>query len=355
MNIYLTGASGFIGQGLMRSLDKRGHAVICGMHRSLPTLESASCAGMETVDFAADTEPAAWMKRLRGVDVVVNAVGLIREREKQRFDALHTYAPIALFTAAVSAGCRRIVQISALGADEHARSRYHLSKKAADDFLATLPVDWVIARPSLVFGPGGQSARLFTMLASLPWIPVPGRGEFEVQPIHVDDLVEAIVALIEAPTSQRRVVPLVGPHPLSFEEFLAELRRAMELSPTRFIRVPRTLMRLAARLLGYMRGSVLDRETLEMLFRGNSADVSATRELLGREPRQVQAFLPRGTASLERSAAQLRWLLPILRWSVGLVWIATGVVSIWFYPDAESYALLARTGITGRWAPIALY
>ncbi|HJQ63015.1 MAG TPA: SDR family oxidoreductase [Burkholderiales bacterium] len=355
MKIYLTGASGFIGQSLARSLDERGHAVICGMHRSLPDIGSTACAGLHTVDFAADIDPAAWLERLRGAEVVVNAVGLIRERGNQSFDAVHAYAPIALFTAAVSAGCRRIVQVSALGADENARSRYHLSKRTADDFLATLPLDWVIVRPSVVYGPGGQSARLFTMLASLPWIPLPGRGEFEVQPIHLDDLVEAIVALVEAPAQQRRIVPLVGPEPLAFADFLAQLRRAMGLRPTRYIRIPRALMYFFARLLGFMPGSILDRETLGMLFRGNTAQVGPTRELLHREPRAVPAFLPARTAFLERSAAQLRWLLPVLRGSIGIVWIATGVVSLWFYPVTASYALLARTGISGDWAPAALY
>jgi uncharacterized protein YbjT (DUF2867 family) len=355
MRIFITGASGFIGRSLVGSLDKRGHAVVCGMHRSLPTSESAACAAFETVDFAADIQPAAWRERLRGVEIVVNAVGLIRERKNQRFDAVHGYGPIALFTAAVGAGCRRIVQISALGADEQARSRYHLSKKAADDILATLPLDWVIVRPSLVYGPDGQSARLFTLLASLPVIPVPGRGEFVVQPIHLEDLVEAIVALIETPTEQRRIIPLVGPQPLRFQEFLAQLRQAMGLSPTRFIHIPRAVMYLVSRLLAWMPGSILDRETLDMLFRGNAADAAPTRGLLHREPRSVQAFLPAGTASLERSAARLRWLLPILRWSIGLVWTATGIVSIWFYPRSDSYAMLAQTGISEDWAPFALY
>jgi hypothetical protein len=76
---------------------------------------------------------------------------------------------------------------------------------------------------------------------------------------------------------------------------------------------------------------------------------------LHRAPRAVSAFVPAATASTERSAAQLSWLLPILRWSVGLVWIATGVVSIWIYPETESYGLLARTGLPAAWAPLALY
>jgi uncharacterized protein YbjT (DUF2867 family) len=355
MKILLTGASGFIGRHLARTLRQRGHLVVCGLHRSVPAAGNAPCDELQSVDFVTDVEPAAWQERLRGVEVVINAVGLIRERGLETFDALHVRAPIALFTAAASAGCRRVLQISALGADDNAGSRFHRSKKTADDFLATLPVDWVVVRPSLVYGPGGQSARLFTMLATMPWIPVPGGSGFEVQPIHLDDVIEAIVVLVEAPASQRRVIPLVGPHAIRFDDFLAQIRQALGMSPARFIRIPRAAMRIAAGLAACMSGSVLDRETLAMLFRGNAADVRATSELLQREPRAVSAFVPVATASSERTAAQLRWLLPILRGSVGLVWIATGVVSIWVYPETKSFGLLARAGMPAALAPVALY
>jgi uncharacterized protein YbjT (DUF2867 family) len=355
MKIYLTGASGFIGRHLARAFRQRGHVVVCAVHRSVPAVGSATCDELQSVNYVTDVEPAAWAHRLRGVEIVINAVGLVRERGAASFDALHSRAPIALFTAAASVGCRRIVQISALGADEDARSRFHLSKKSADDFLAMQPVDWVVVRPSLVYGAGGQSARLFTMLATMPLIAVPGGGEFEVQPIHLDDLVEAVVAVVEAPAVQRRIIPLVGPHALRFDDFLAQVRQVLGMQPARFIRIPRVLMRFVAGLLAHAPGSVLDRETLAMLFRGNTADPRATRELLHRAPRAVPAFVPVEAAATERRAAQLRWLLPVLRWSVGLVWIGTGVVSIWVYPEAESYGLLARTGIPAAWAPSALY
>src|SRR5688500_4526228 len=119
MKVLLTGASGFIGRHLARTLHQRGHLVVCGLHRSVPAAGSASCDQLQSVNYVTDVEPAAWQERLRGVEVVINAVGLIRERGLETFDALHIRAPIALFTAAASAGCRRIVQISALGADEN--------------------------------------------------------------------------------------------------------------------------------------------------------------------------------------------------------------------------------------------
>jgi len=56
-----------------------------------------------------------------------------------------------------------------------------------------------------------------------------------------------------------------------------------------------------------------------------------------------------------RTQAQLGWLLPVLRISIALVWIVTGIVSLGLYPVADSYALLARVGITGMFAPLMLY
>ncbi len=287
--------------------------------------------------------------------MLINAVGVIRERGSQTFDALHRRAPVALFTAAAAAGVRRIVQISALGADPHARSRYHLTKKAADDFLLAQPVESVVVQPSLVFGPRGTSARLFTLLASLPLIPIAGRGDYEVQPIHLDDLTRAVVAVVEGREVPPRRIALVGPQPLRFTEFIAQLRRSMNFGKPRFVYIPRAIMRAGAYIAGAIPGSLLDRETLGMLLRSNTAAAADTRMLLGHDPRPVSAFIPPELSQLQRTSAQLRWWLPLLRGSVALVWIVTGIVSLGVYPLADSYALLARAGIPAGWIPTALY
>ena len=352
MKIFIAGASGFIGGALARSLGERGHTLICAVH-SAGVGPAVNCHCLR-VDFLSDVEPSTWTEPLKGVDVLINAVGLLRETRRQSFEKIHVRAPVAMFTAAVSAGCQRIIQISALGADQSARSRYHLSKKAADDFLTGLPIDWVIVRPSLVYGPGGGSARLFTTMASLPWIPIPARGNYEVQPIHRDDLVEAIVSLTELPVPQKRTISLVGPAPLPFEDFLAQLRHGLGLPPARFIHLPRGMMNVVAMLGSLARNSVLDRETMEMLYRGNAADARATCELLRRAPRPVKDFVPGELSALERSSAQLRWLLPLLRWSLALVWIVSGLVSLAVHPLADSFALLARAGAPMSAAPFVL-
>src|SRR5690606_20073012 len=130
-----------------------------------------------------DTEPACWTPRLRGIDAVLNAVGILREAGAQTFAALHVEAPKALFSACVTAGVHKVIQISALGADTGACSRYHVSKAQADRHLQTLPLAWIVLQPSLVFGTGGTSTRFLATLAAAPLVPLPGDGGQRVQPV----------------------------------------------------------------------------------------------------------------------------------------------------------------------------
>ena len=91
--------------------------------------------------FTKDTDKSAWLARLSGIEAVINTVGIFRESGAQTFDRLHVQTPRALFAAcAESHEVHMVVQLSALGADQEADTAYHLSKKAADDYLASLPV-----------------------------------------------------------------------------------------------------------------------------------------------------------------------------------------------------------------------
>lgn len=348
MVILLAGGTGFIGRHLAERLRQRGHRVIVVRRSGPPTPDTVQG------DFTRDLDATHWVSRLRDVEVVVNAVGILRERPEATFDAIHTRGPQALFAACAMAGVRRVIQISALGADD-GDTGYFRSKRRADQFLATLPLDWTIVQPSVVYGPGGTSARLFDMLASMPVIAVPGRGRQPVQPIHIDDLAHALANLIERDDLVRRRVALVGPRALELRTFLLELRAALGLGSAPVLPIPMSWMRIGARLAGLLPGSLLDRETLAMLERGNVAEPHATRDLLGREPRPVAAFVRPEAAAARALSAQLQWLLPLLRVSIALVWIWTGIVSLGLYPPAASYQLLARTGVSGMLAPLALY
>lgn len=280
MNVLLTGASGFIGSHLARAL-RAAEYVVIETRRDVDDGTAAVRA-----DFTRDLSVRDWLPKLAGIDAVINAVGIVREHGAQTFESIHKRAPQALFTACVAAGVKRIVQISALGADR-GMTRYFLSKRAADDYLATLPLEWTIVRPAMVFGSGGSSARLFSKLARLLIVPVPGRGEQRVQPLHIDDLTEAVVHLLGDASTHRSRVELVGPQSFSLRELLAELRAAKHLSPPRFLPMPMPLVRAAAQVAALRPISPLDSETLAMLEVGSRGDPATIRQLLGRPARTI--------------------------------------------------------------------
>lgn len=348
MNILICGATGFIGRHLAEALAARGHHVLCGVRDARGVPHGVA------MDYTRDHSPDTWLPRLTGVEVVINAVGILRERRGSTFGALHVRAPIALFDACAQAGVRRIVQISALGADDQAQSRYHRSKKQADDHLAALPLDWVVVQPSLVYGRGGTSAKLFTTLAALPIIPAPGQGEQRVQPVHLDDLVEAVVWLVEYEERLCGRLAVVGAAPLRLRDWLVVLREQMRLPRTAVIPVPMPLVRAVAAMGDRLPG-LLDRESLAMLERGNTAPSDSMTTLLGRTPRDASRFIEPADAREIAIGARLNWVLPMLRASIAFVWIITGLISLGLYPVDASYTLLAQVGITGALAPVALY
>lgn len=276
MNILLTGASGFVGSHLASTLIAAGHQL-------------TSISRRHGQDLAQLRQPDDWLPWLQGIDVVINAAGIIAEQGQQRFTTVHQHAPCALFSACVSAGIRRVIQISALGADPQAGTAYHRSKGLADSHLQDLPLDWSILRPGLLYGPGGSSSALFMRLARLPWLFTVSGGQQCLQPLHISDLCAAVLRML-AGEAKQQCIELVGPHAWQFADWLRFLRAAQGLPPTCALQVP---PRLAFALLTVARhlNPLLQADNLRMLLASVAANPEPTRQLLGRSPIAAQAWL----------------------------------------------------------------
>ena len=349
MKVLVTGATGAIGSALVRAL-RAAHCEVVAASRA-----PADQTGLQ-VDLQAVPSRQWWAERLRGVQVVVNAAGIIRESTGQSFDAVHARGPQELFHGCVAAGVGHVVQISALGADEGAASAFHRSKKAADDVLRGLPVASTIVQPSLVYGPGVASAALFDSLATLPWLVLPRGGASLVQPVCLEDVVQGLVKLVTQPAVGQRTVAFVGPEPLALRDYLAKLRQRHGIgSKQRIGSLPDGMALLGAQVLEWWPHSPLTREAVGMLLRGNTASAEDFARLLGHAPQALAHAPGPGGASARRQAAMLALWLPALRGVVALLWIWTGLVSLGLYPERGSLALLASVGVTGTLAWWSLY
>lgn len=276
MKVLLTGASGFIGGHVHNALLEDGHQVICADRH-------------HGVDFNDMHRAEDWLPHLDGVDAVINAVGIIVEQGGNHFTSLHRDAPIALFQACAQAKVARVVQISALGADEQAFSPYQLTKKAADDSLRALPLEWFVLRPSLVIGAGGASLATFRRMARLPVLVLADGGTQAIQPVHVADLVETVRKCLQHEASCM-TLDVVGPEPMTFARWLNLVRAKEGRFPARILPVPFSLV-VGLASLGRFIVPLMHPDNLRMLQRGNTADAAPLEAFLGHSLRSVEEAL----------------------------------------------------------------
>lgn len=355
MRILLTGATGLIGGAMARALLAAGHDLVCAVRVPERLALAGSRCRAIACDFAAVPAAAWWAPQLTGIDAVVNAVGILREQDGQRFEALHHRAPAELFRAAATAGVTCVVQISALGADGGSTG-YHRSKHAADQVLRGLGLPGAIVQPSLVFAPDGASTGLFLTLASAPVLALPQRGRMPVSPVHLDDVVACVMALLQAPPNPLRTIACAGPQILGLGDYLASLRQQLGLGPGPLVLpLPAALFRAGAAVAGRVPGSALDADTATMLLQGNAAAPDDLAAVLGRPARPAGGFLPGPQVQGLRAAAVLGWAVPACKAALAALWLWTAAVSAGLYPVQGSLDLLARVGLHGNAAWAALY
>lgn len=249
--VLITGSSGFIGGHLAKALKNE-------YDLSLPDL-----------DYNQLLTDDDWLQYLNNIDCVINCVGIISETKNRNFDTIHYIAPVALFKACEKAAVKKVIQISALGADDSAITRYHKTKKQADDFLKTTHLEWFILKPSLVFGEGGKSHTFFKKFSNLPIIPLIGSGQQLIQPVDIDTLIKAVNICLET-KQQNQEVNIVGEKPISFKNWLLKLRT--KISKPLFIPVPVFLVRFLAFLLKPFKPQFLSSDNITMLQQNNTGD-----------------------------------------------------------------------------------
>lgn len=362
MKVLVTGAYGFIGAHIVAGLRAAGHRVVgCGRdpaygRRRFPDIEWV--AG----DFNRDLAPGAWAPRLAGIDALVNAAGILQGGGGDSIDAVHRAAPIALFDACRAAGVGRVIQISALGIAPEAGTAYADTKRAADQHLMSLDLDWVVLRPSLVYAAGSYGGTsLFRGLAGFPFVvPLPGGGRQRFQPIHMADLVRVVCRLIEPRAPARLMLEPVGPEPMTLRQIVLELRCWLGFGPAPVLAVPMPLVRLVGRagdLVGRLGlgGSVNTTSIRQMAF-GSTADPAAFAAAAGFTPRRLgDALAAEPSGVQDRWHARLFFLRPLLRVSLALFWIATGLITVLAAPHGEVAAMLAAAGFGGAALPVALW
>jgi uncharacterized protein YbjT (DUF2867 family) len=296
--ITVYGGSGFLGRHVVRALAKRNYRIRVAVRRPelagflQPLGRVGQIHAVQTnLRHAPSVEMAA-----RDAQVLVNLVGILFERGRQRFDAVHAYGAEQVALAANAHGAR-MVHVSAIGADANSSSVYGRSKANAEHLALAAQPSTTIMRPSILFGPEDDFFNRFAALARIsPALPLVGGGLTRFQPVFVGDVASAIADAVDGKTRPGTVYELGGPDVRTFRELMQLVLTTIERKRL-LVSLPFVMARAQAAFLQYFPKPMLTPDQVEMLRSDNVVSQIATSEArtlqgLGIDPAPIEAIVP---------------------------------------------------------------
>jgi NADH dehydrogenase len=222
------GGSGFLGRYAVRAMAKDGWRIRVAMRRPhlAPELRVMGDVGQIELVQANVRHAGSVAAALEGAEAAVNLVGLLYEAGAQKFDAVHVAAAEAIAEAAAAAGARRLIHVSAIGADAGSPAVYARTKAEGEAAVrAAFPMATIL-RPSVVFGEEDDFFNRFAAMAALsPALPLIGGGRTKFQPVYAGDVGAAIAAALKSDEAAGRTYELGGPGVYTFKALMEMLLR----------------------------------------------------------------------------------------------------------------------------------
>lgn len=288
MIVVVTGGSGFLGQSVLPRLTAHSHEVRA-LARTQIAARTVQATGATPVFGDLDDQPSL-VEAFTGADTLVNLA------------SLGFGHATAIVEAAEKAGVCRTVFISTTAIFTTLPATSKQVRIDAEDRIRNSALAWTIVRPTMIYGlPGDRNMeRLLRFLCRTPVFPLPDGGSRLQQPVHVEDLADAVVATTERPATAFHTYDLAGPTPLTFRHLVLDAATAVGRRPL-LISVPlRPAIQALSLYERISRRPGLKTEQLERLAEDKSFDITSAREDLDFEPRPFAAAIRAEAGLLER-------------------------------------------------------
>ncbi len=266
-SILLFGSSGQIGKTLIRKFTKNNYRVIAvtrNIHRKGYQIKTQSNYGyleLEELNSFAEDKISNLMKKC---SICINLVGILFENKKNDFKMIHTYFPSLLSKIAKQQRVKQFIHISALGIEEAKDSRYAASKLEGEIEVRKNFPNSLILKPSVVYSVNDNfTTILMGILNVLPFMPLYYKGKTKFTPIHVSELANIILEVIEKKILAE-TIECVGPEILTFKEIILKILNSIN-KKTLLIPMPLTFAKLSAKIFQIMPKPLLTIDQLNLL------------------------------------------------------------------------------------------
>ena len=281
MKVLVLGGNGFIGINIVARLKRKKIEVLIGSRKS-------DKGNVRQIQLQHMINAEDWFAELQGVDVVVNSVGILRERRGESYNKIHALAPEALANACVQLGVK-LIHISAIGLTQQAKSNFIRSKYFGELAILASGADAIIVQASLLDGQignggAGYGAKWFRRVASWP-VQFVMQSNGLVAPLQVTDLGEAVANLCQMDFDDLpKVIELGGNETFTITQYLQALRASIYKKPALQIAMPKWLVRAASHIFDGLTLTPLSFGHFELMQGYNVPAVNKLPALLGRRP-----------------------------------------------------------------------
>lgn len=275
--VTVFGGSGFVGRYVTQRMARAGWRIRVAVRRPNEAIfvRTYGVVGQIEPIQANIRDEASTRRAIKGADAVVNCVGILVEEARQGFGAVQAEGAGRVARLAAEEGARRLVHLSAIGADPDGDSLYARSKAEGEAAVAAAFPSAVILRPSIVFGVEDQFFNRFARMARLsPVLPIVGPNT-RFQPVYVDDVARAVAAAATGDVAPG-IYELGGPEVATFRELMVRMlgivrrRRAVVAIPWPVARLQASGFDLLQKLsFGLFTNHLITRDQVKLLARDN--------------------------------------------------------------------------------------
>ncbi len=289
MKLFITGGTGGLGRILLSRLDKNKFEIIL-LSTKKHNIQNQSHIHVVTADLL-NTE--AYQDFLQSSEVVIHMAAVTHTNKEQDYYRINTEGTRKLVELATEKKVQRFIFLSTR-AIAKGGGAYSDSKRLAEDIVKNSGLNWLIIRPAEIYGmnEGEAITKLIMSIDKMAFVPVIGKAQYRVAPVHVDDVVSALIHAIENKDLKNNIYTLAGPEDFTYKEFV---NRVLEIKKKKKIKLhlPILSVKIMAQIFAMLKlkRPFIVKDQIPRLMTNKSSDISAAQADLDFYPQKISQFI----------------------------------------------------------------
>ena len=264
MKVAITGANSSVGKNLLVRLSKEEDiTIVAGVRNEkvIPELPKSPAIKPTVINY---DDIKSLEKALDGADIVIHLAGILIETKHSNYANANIAATAAIVDAAKKSDVKSIIFISVVGASPESRNAYFRSKGVAEELVLGSGLGARILRTPILFGPNAAGSQAIIGMISSGQAKLLGGGHYQMRPLDIDDLSEALTILCSTSIQDQVTYELVGPESAPYRDIIEMTAQVMGKTIA-FGNVPILLAKFGAAITSILKGGGITPTVIDVI------------------------------------------------------------------------------------------